>query len=689
MGTVGLNYGSATSGQGINVSSTVAEIVSNLQKVETPWKNQLTSLESQDSAISNLGTLLSNVSTDISQLTDAQGIVAEKEGSSSDTGVVELTSATASAVTGTYAVVVKSLATTANGYLDSVSDSSDTLSGSMTIKANGGSTYTFNIGAGTSTGDTIYTGSGNETLSDLVSSINNANIGVTASVSSDANGSQLVVESSTSGSGGSLSVSSSIKDGSTALNYNSNVSQGANSSFTVNGVSHATASNTVSNVISGLTFDLLGTSASGTEVQVTIANDNSGVESAVNQFVSDYNSLVSAISTQEGNDSSGNAEPLFGSPTLSLLQQELLSSLSSQNPSGYLDSVSSKAGVTLSGSMTIQEGSGTTYTFQVGGGTSSGDTYYTGSGKNTLSDLVSAINSANIGVTAGISTSSGESSLTLTSSTSGSSGALTVSSSIDASTPSQLTFKDSSYTSTTADSGTLGSVSGSSDTLSGSVSVQVGSGSAQTIDMSDVNTAEGGTTLSDLQQYISDNASTLGFTATLANNSLTLTSNTDGSTGAFTVTSSLYDTANPTTSTLSYTKSSDINSLTMLGVSANNDGTLTFDSSSLDSLLNSDFSSVAGFFQNAGSWGQNFSNMLDNAGTSSSTGILKLAENANSSTESTLNAEISREDTYISQQQSSLTKELNSANQTLQEIPTEISEINELYSAITGYNQSS
>jgi flagellar hook-associated protein 2 len=81
--------------------------------------------------------------------------------------------------------------------------------------------------------------------------------------------------------------------------------------------------------------------------------------------------------------------------------------------------------------------------------------------------------------------------------------------------------------------------------------------------------------------------------------------------------------------------------------------------------------------------------MLDNAGTSSSTGILKLAENANSSTESTLNAEISREDTYISQQQSSLTKELNSANQTLQEIPTEISEINELYSAITGYNQSS
>jgi flagellar hook-associated protein 2 len=96
-----------------------------------------------------------------------------------------------------------------------------------------------------------------------------------------------------------------------------------------------------------------------------------------------------------------------------------------------------------------------------------------------------------------------------------------------------------------------------------------------------------------------------------------------------------------------------------------------------------------GFFQNSNSWGQNFSNMLDNAGSSSSTGILKLAENSNSSTESTLNAEISKENSYISKQQSSLTTELNSANETLEEIPTQIDEVNELYSAISGYNQNS
>src|SRR5208283_650729 len=97
MGTVGLSFGSPTSGAGFNVSSTVAAIVGNLQNVETPWKNQLTSLESQDTAISSLGTLFSNLSNDLSQLTDFQGTLAVKSGSSSDNNVLELTSASTSA----------------------------------------------------------------------------------------------------------------------------------------------------------------------------------------------------------------------------------------------------------------------------------------------------------------------------------------------------------------------------------------------------------------------------------------------------------------------------------------------------------------------------------------------------------------------------------------------------------------
>ena len=104
MGTVGLSFGSPTSGAGFDVSSTVAAIVSNLQNVETPWKTQLTTLQSQDTVISSLGTLFSNLSNDMSSLTNLTGILAEKTGSSSDTNVLTLTAANSNAFAGTHIV---------------------------------------------------------------------------------------------------------------------------------------------------------------------------------------------------------------------------------------------------------------------------------------------------------------------------------------------------------------------------------------------------------------------------------------------------------------------------------------------------------------------------------------------------------------------------------------------------------
>jgi flagellar hook-associated protein 2 len=40
----------------------------------------------------------------------------------------------------------------------------------------------------------------------------------------------------------------------------------------------------------------------------------------------------------------------------------------------------------------------------------------------------------------------------------------------------------------------------------------------------------------------------------------------------------------------------------------------------------------------------------------------------------------------LAAQKTSLTDELNTANQILQSIPSQLSEVNEMYSAITGYN---
>ena len=46
-----------------------------------------------------------------------------------------------------------------------------------------------------------------------------------------------------------------------------------------------------------------------------------------------------------------------------------------------------------------------------------------------------------------------------------------------------------------------------------------------------------------------------------------------------------------------------------------------------------------------------------------------------------------RKNSLISAQQMSLTTELNQANEIMQELPSQLEGINELYSAITGYDQ--
>jgi len=412
MSTVGLSFGSPTSGQGFDVTTTVNNIVTNLQAVETPWKNQLTSLQSQDTALTSIGTDLSALSTSLQALTDFQGVLAGKQGSSSDTSVLELTSAAATAVAGSHTIVVTSLAQTSSYYSNAVA-ATDTLSGSLSIQVGSGSAQTININ------------STNNTLSSLASAINSGSYGVTANVLTDSSGSRLELVSNTSGSGGNITVGGSLADTttsssrepeesvSTLATTSSAVSftqaqAGADAKLTVDGIALTSASNTVSNALPGVTFQLLSASP-GTNVQVQITNDNTAVETAVSNFVTAYNKVVGDLNTQEGNTSSGTPEPLFGNPTIATLQQTLESALNFAQPANAA-STSTTIGTkdTLSGSIAISVGGGTAQTVNVNSSTP------------TLAGLASAINSANLGVTASVITSGSDSTLSLVNATSGS-----------------------------------------------------------------------------------------------------------------------------------------------------------------------------------------------------------------------------------------------------------------------------
>jgi flagellar hook-associated protein 2 len=134
--------------------------------------------------------------------------------------------------------------------------------------------------------------------------------------------------------------------------------------------------------------------------------------------------------------------------------------------------------------------------------------------------------------------------------------------------------------------------------------------------------------------------------------------------------------------------SGTITSLEQLGITPNDGGTLSLDSTTLDSALDGNYQDVVNFFQGSGSFGANMTSALTNLGNSGPNGVIYLALQQDSSEESQLNTNISNEQSQISAQQTQLTTELNEANYTLQEIPSELDEVNELYSAITGYNES-
>jgi flagellar hook-associated protein 2 len=436
MGTVGINFGSASSGQGFDVASTVTQILANEQQIESPWKSQLSALQAQDSAFTTLGNDLSTLTTKMQALTDFNGVMSQKQGSSSNTNVLALTGASQTAAAGSHTITVTSLAQTSSNYSDAITNASDVLSGSLTIQ----------VGSGTS--NTVTVNSSSNTLASLATAINSAGIGV----------------SGTDGAAGQLTISSALSDTATSTAIGFATGQtGANGSLNVDGIVLSTASNTVTNAIPGVTFQLLA-AAPGTPVQVQITNDNAAVESAVNDFVNAYNTVANDIKTQEGKDASGKAQPLYGNPTLSLIQGQLSNAI--------------------------------------------------------------------LG----------------------------------------------------------GSASGS------------------------------------------------------------------------------------------------ISSVTQMGITLNNDGTLTLDGNALATALNNNFANVTGFLQNANSFGQNFASILNGLGTQAPSGDVYLSQQQNQAEELALNQSISAEDARIAAQKTTLTTELNSANQILQSIPAQLNQVNEMYSAITGYN---
>jgi flagellar hook-associated protein 2 len=318
---VSLNPSTILSGQGLDVSSLVQQIITSQSGELTVWQNQGTTLATQDGVLEGIENDLTNLQTAIAALADPAGALTAQAATSSDTSVVTAT-AQSNAVAGTHQIEVNSLATTGTLYSAAVSDpdasflASGQTSGDIQLQAGGSSGSTFDIPITQGSNDTL------NTLAGYINSQSSANNwGVTASVVSDATGSRLALESQASGSTGALAIANNSN---TTLTFAA-AEGGTNASLSIDGVPFSSTSNTVTGAIQGVTLNLLSQSP-GNPVQLTIGPDTDQITSAVNNFVSAYNTVVSTINAQYVVDPTGAtpAPPLESDTSLRTLQSSIL-----------------------------------------------------------------------------------------------------------------------------------------------------------------------------------------------------------------------------------------------------------------------------------------------------------------------------------------------------------------------------
>ncbi len=286
---------------GINVQSAVAQEISLESQPMLLWEQQQSNLSNQTSDIQGIETDITTLQDALSALSDPAGALANMTASSSNSAVATA-SAAAGTVAGNHTVVVNNLATTATWYSTDVA--------SETTPLTAGS---FNIQVGSGSPITVTTGSGVNTLDDVVNYINGQNAGVTASVVNDANGARLALVATNSGASGNFTVSNG-----SGLTFTQPVT-GQDASLTIDGIPIDSASNTVSGAVNGLTFNLTGTGQSS----ISVAPDASSASSAVNAFVSAYNKVIGDVNS-EYKVTSNQQGPLAGDPALASLQSLLL-----------------------------------------------------------------------------------------------------------------------------------------------------------------------------------------------------------------------------------------------------------------------------------------------------------------------------------------------------------------------------
>ena len=309
-----MGLASAGIGSGLDVTTIVSQLMAAEQAPLTAITTKQTVNSTKLSAYGTLKSGFASFQTAIKSLSDLSKIQAVTT-TSSDTSVLSATSASG-AVPGDYEIAVTQLAQAQKlAAVGQVSDSAAIGTGVLSFDFGSLSGSVFNSNGQASKSVTIDASC--NTLSGIRDAINAANIGVNASIVNDGGASPYRLLLSNTQTGAANQMKISVSDGaggagSTALTalltHNPSGSQtltqtvaAQDAHLTVDGLAITKSSNSISDVVPGITLTLKKLTGS-TPASLSVARDTATVTSAVQGLVDGYNTLMQSLKTLSSYD---------------------------------------------------------------------------------------------------------------------------------------------------------------------------------------------------------------------------------------------------------------------------------------------------------------------------------------------------------------------------------------------------
>jgi len=170
-------------------------------------------------------------------------------------------------------------------------------------------------------------------IQDKINALNSGenSAGVTASIINVSTGDyRLTLTSKTTGSTGISIDNGSGTDILTTQLGMTQITAGEDAEIILDGVPITRTTNQISDVISGVTLNLVGTDE-GATVTLNVGRDTDGIKKKIQDFVDSYNKVMSYIATQNTAPASGStAKPLFGDSSLQTIKSTLRSTILSE-----------------------------------------------------------------------------------------------------------------------------------------------------------------------------------------------------------------------------------------------------------------------------------------------------------------------------------------------------------------------